>query len=209
MAINTIVFDLAGVLLYPIKGTFNGLLAERLGVSLEAVDKVMGSPQNDLWDMAEMEDDDFYTYLLQELNLPMEKKAILEHFVLYDFYIQPEMLAYIREKRKKYTTVLLTNFPAHVHDFFRTDWNIEGAFDHLVASCDIHLLKPDVRIYQYMLDTVGCQANEAIFIDDREANVKGAEALGIRSIQCHSTQQVITDLEEILQQLESPHINNI
>jgi putative hydrolase of the HAD superfamily len=41
------------------------------------------------------------------------------------------------------------------------------------------MLKPRPEIYQHVLDDLGISAAEAVFIDNREANVRGAEALGI------------------------------
>jgi putative hydrolase of the HAD superfamily len=41
------------------------------------------------------------------------------------------------------------------------------------------MLKPHPEIYQHVLDDLGISAAEAVFIDNREPNVRGAEALGI------------------------------
>jgi epoxide hydrolase-like predicted phosphatase len=159
----------------------------------------MSSTENNLWDLGEIDDDTYYTFLLKELNMPMEKKSILEKFVLDDFYIDQEMLTYIKKIQKSFTTVLLTNFPAHVHDFMKTDWIVDGAFDHIIASCDVKLIKPDPAIYTLTLARIGCMAEESVFIDDREINVKAAEKLGINGIVYQSLSQTITDLGAILQ----------
>lgn len=198
-SIKAVIWDLAGVVLHTVKGTFNSLLAERLDVPLNDIERLISSKENDLWDLNEIDDDAFYTFLLEELNMPMEKKSILRKFVLKDFYIDQEILAYIKKIRKSFTTVLLTNFPAHVHDFLKTDWIVDGAFDHIIASCDVKLLKPDPAIYTLTLARIGCLADESVFIDDREVNVKAAEKLGINGIVYQSQSQTINDLESILQ----------
>ena len=149
--------------------------------------------------MDEIDDDAFYTFLLKELDMPMEKISVLRKFVLEDFYIDQEILTYIKKIRKSFTTALLTNFPAHVHDFMKTDWIVDGAFDHMIASCDVKLLKPDPAIYTLTLARIGCLAEESVFIDDREINVKAAEKLGITGIVYQSRLQTINDLEAILQ----------
>lgn len=198
-SIKAVIWDLAGVVLHTVKGTFNSLLAERLDVPLNDIERLISSKENDLWDLNEIDDDAFYTFLLKELNMPMDKKSILRKFVLKDFYIDQEILAYIKKIRKSFTTVLLTNFPAHVHDFLKTDWIVDGAFDHIIASCDVKLLKPDPAIYTLTLARIGCLAEESVFIDDREVNVKAAEKLGINGIVYQSQSQTINDLEAILQ----------
>jgi len=198
-SIKAVIWDLAGVVLHIVKGTFNSLLAERLDAPLEDIERLISLPENDLWDIDEIDDDAFYTFFLRELNMPMEKKSILRKFVLEDFYIDQEILAYIKKIRKSFTTALLTNFPAHVHDFMKTDWIVDGAFDHMIASCDVKLIKPDPAIYTLTLARIGCLAEETVFIDDREINVKAAEKLGINGIVYQSRSQTINDLESILQ----------
>lgn len=198
-AIKAVVWDFAGVVLHAVKGTFISLLAERLGAPLDDIERLISSKENDLWDMDEIDDDAFYTFLLDELNMPMEKISVLRKFVLEDFYIDQEMLTYIKKIQKSFTTALLTNFPAHVHEFMKTDWIVEGAFDHMVASCDVKLMKPDPAIYTLTLARIGCRAEETVFIDDREINVKAAEKLGINGIVYQSRSQTIADLEAILQ----------
>ena len=198
-SIKAVIWDLAGVVLQPVKGTFISLLAERLGAPLKDIERLISSKENDLWDMDEIDDNAFYTFLLKELDMPMEKISVLRKFVLEDFYIDQEILAYIKKIRKSFTTVLLTNFPAHVHDFMKTNWVVDDAFDHIIASCDVKLLKPDPAIYTLTLARIGCLAEESVFIDDREINVKAAEKLGVNGIVYQNRSQTINDLEAILQ----------
>ncbi len=198
-SIKAVIWDLAGVVLHTVKGTFNSLLAERLGASLKDIEHIMSLEENDLWDIDAIDDDTFYTFILKELNMPIEKISILKKFVLEDFYIDQEILSYIKKIRGSFTTALLTNFPAHVHDFMKTDWIVDGAFDHMIASCDVKLLKPDPAIYALTLARIGCLAEESVFIDDREINVKAAEKLGIKGIVYQNRPQTINDLEAILQ----------
>jgi epoxide hydrolase-like predicted phosphatase len=198
MAIKAVIFDLAGVVLFPIHGTFDSLLAERLEVPIERVETIMKSPINDQWDLDELSDDEFFDLLLTGLKLPSDKKDIVRKFVVDDFYIDQEMLALIRVLRKSYTTVLLTNFPSHVHDFMDRSWNVEGAFDHIIVSADVKLVKPDPRIFQLTLDRIGCQANEAVYLDDRKINVDAASALGIKSIYFSSKTRSIAALNRVL-----------
>ena len=196
--IKVLVWDLAGVLLHTVKGTFETLLAERLDVSEEAVYHAIRSDVNDRWDLGEIDDESYYTWMLQTLGQPLSKMPIVQKFVRDDFYVHPQMLATIRDYHTRYTTVLLTNFPSHLHEFLRTVWNIDGTFDHVIASCDVKLLKPDPRIYQFALEQAGCSAEEAVFIDDREVNTQGAQSIGMRAIVFRDPQQAVRDLNALL-----------
>ena len=58
-----------------------------------------------------------------------------------------------------------------------------GPLGDFFAACyvsgELGLVKPQPEIYQHALDGLGIDAGEAVFIDDREVNVRGAQALGI------------------------------
>ena len=59
-----------------------------------------------------------------------------------------------------------------------------AAFDGLVFSGPLHLVKPDARIYRHLLDTYGLDPAECLFIDDSTKNTAGAEAVGIKTYLC-------------------------
>ena len=54
-------------------------------------------------------------------------------------------------------------------------------FDGLVFSGPLHMIKPDAKIFHYLLDTYGLLADECLFIDDSPKNTAGAEAVGIHT----------------------------
>ena len=55
-------------------------------------------------------------------------------------------------------------------------------FDGGIASCDVHLLKPDPKIYKLLTEQYSLDPKECIFIDDRDENMKAAYKLGITCI---------------------------
>ena len=54
-------------------------------------------------------------------------------------------------------------------------------FRDIVVSGDERLIKPDPEIYRLLLVRNGLEAADCLFIDDSAANVKGAEAVGMRA----------------------------
>lgn len=85
-------------------------------------------------------------------------------------------------KTHGYCVYFLSNIPEDVKELLM-ERDLNGLFDGGVASCDVHINKPDPRIYQALLDKYGLKANESIFIDDRRDNVQAAFALGFAGIQ--------------------------
>ena len=55
-----------------------------------------------------------------------------------------------------------------------TERDLQGLFDGGIASCEVHINKPDPRIYQALLDKYQLKASECVFIDDRRENVQAA-----------------------------------
>jgi 2-haloacid dehalogenase len=75
----------------------------------------------------------------------------------------------------------ITNFSAELWAPFRArEDSFFRRFRDIVVSGEEKLLKPDPAIYYRALDRFGLQAQEALFVDDREINVEGAEAVGMR-----------------------------
>ena len=74
----------------------------------------------------------------------------------------------------------ITNFS---HEFWPPFRAREGAmfdrFRDIVVSGEVKLTKPDAAIYHLALARFGLAASEAVFIDDSEANVAGAAAVGL------------------------------
>lgn len=84
-------------------------------------------------------------------------------------------------KARGYCVYFLSNIPEDVKALLM-ERDFKGLFDGGVASCDIHINKPDPRIYQALLEQYGLNASESIFIDDCRDNVKAAFELGIAGI---------------------------
>jgi putative hydrolase of the HAD superfamily len=54
-----------------------------------------------------------------------------------------------------------------------------GVFDSVVISSEVGMRKPEERIFLHALDGLGLPPHQCVFIDDIEANVEAARALGM------------------------------
>ena len=76
----------------------------------------------------------------------------------------------------------ITNFSADFWPPFRArEAAFFDRFRDIVVSGEEKLLKPDPAIYWLALDRFGLRPEQALFVDDRQINVDGAEAIGIAS----------------------------
>lgn len=57
-------------------------------------------------------------------------------------------------------------------------------FDGVVISAEIKLMKPNPKIFSYLLDTYNLKPEETAFIDDQQENLDAAQKMGIFPIWC-------------------------
>jgi putative hydrolase of the HAD superfamily len=197
--IKAILWDNAGVLGDAKCGSFVQLWMERLGSPLDDVIRVLTGPEHDLLDLGEIETEVFFDYVIRELGLPPEKKTALNSVSWDDMTGDMELFAYIRDLHKRYKTAILSNFPTYLLEMERAavPW-LDEIFDEQIFSCEVHLLKPDPRIYHLALERIGCAAQEAVFIDDSPANVVGAHRVGMQAILYKNREHTIQELERLL-----------
>ncbi len=60
------------------------------------------------------------------------------------------------------------------------DW--EALVDVVIDSCDVGMRKPEARIFLYACSQLDVDPRHAVFFDDMQANVDGAEAAGLTAI---------------------------
>ncbi len=78
-------------------------------------------------------------------------------------------------------------------------WQIENAFDRLVISAEIGLVKPDLAIYQWLISQLGMDPAQAVFVDDFPHNVEGAQAAGLQAIHFRTPEQAVVELQKLLE----------
>jgi putative hydrolase of the HAD superfamily len=78
---------------------------------------------------------------------------------------------------------------------------LEEHFDVVVASCDVGVGKRDPAIFEAALDGLGVSAAEAVMVgNDRERDIEGAAAAGMRSLWIqHGSTNGTADLHDLAQ----------
>ena len=198
-SIRAIIFDFGGVLVRMSDNTPRLRLAERLGVPLSQLDDlVFFSDSAQKASQGEFTIQQHWEAVRVELGIPPDEmpKFLQQYWSADD--VNYELLAYIRTLRPRYKVGLLSNAWDDLRQTLHERWNIDGLFDELIISAEVHLMKPDPRIYHLAVERLGVRAEEAVFIDDMVSNVDAAQAEGLFSIQFHDTQQVIAELQHLL-----------
>ena len=94
----------------------------------------------------------------------------------------PGMRELLTEVLKKYEVFGLTNWSMETFPEARERFGILQMIDRYVVSAEEHLIKPDPRLFQVLLDRYQLKAEDCIFIDDNPNNVAAACRMGMHGI---------------------------
>ena len=104
--------------------------------------------------------------------------------LLYD--IPKERIEIIEKVKENYNIYLLSNSNEIHYDLFVRDLQLRFGyreFDELFHkayfSFDLHLLKPNPEIYEFVMNQHGMVPEETLFIDDKPENIDAAKKLGL------------------------------
>lgn len=91
----------------------------------------------------------------------------------------PGMAALLDDLAGDVRRIGASNYPDWVEEL--AEGMLAGRIDEVHASCTLGARKPDTAFYERLLTRVGCDAEQVLFVDDREVNVQGALAVGLRA----------------------------
>lgn len=90
----------------------------------------------------------------------------------------------------------LSNFPNDIFESVRSGYYFFKYFDGGLISADAKYSKPDSRIYEILLEKYNLVAQECLFIDDIEINVRAAENLGMTGLVTYGSLEISSEIED-------------
>lgn len=102
-------------------------------------------------------------------------------------------------KEKGYGIYLLSNYSETLFKKHTADASFVQEIDGMVVSYQVHITKPDSRIYSYLLDKYNLYPEECIFFDDRAENTEAANKMGIKAITITSKEQLLELLNKMIE----------
>lgn len=107
------------------------------------------------------------------------------------------LVTLVRGLRMRYKTALLSNFTARLRDEL-AQHGLLDAFDAIVISGEVGIVKPDARIYRLVAGRLGAPPGECLFVDDYEENIVGARAVGMQTLHFAPVDAAIAELRKII-----------
>jgi 2-haloacid dehalogenase len=196
--INTIIFDLGGVLI-----DWNPrYLYRKILKSDEEVDwflnNICTSEWNDQQDAGRSFED-----ATRELirDYPEWQEAIEAWYGRWQETIQgpiTDTVALLNELKQsqQFKLYALTNWSAETFPWALRNFDFLHWFDGIVVSGHEKTRKPFPEFYQILFDRYAIDPKRALFIDDNINNIKGAEQLGLRSIHFKNAGEVREELRK-------------
>ena len=106
-----------------------------------------------------------------------------------------QILKEIKES-KKYALYALTNWSAETFPWALDNFDFLHWFEGIVVSGVEKSRKPLPDFFQILFDRYAIKPSEALFIDDNLHNIEGAKALGMNTLTFKSSEQLLKDLQE-------------
>ena len=199
MGIHAVIWDFGGVLVRTEDYAPRRELAQRYGMTLgEIEDFVFSGESGDRAQRGEISVEQHWENQRARLDLsPAEFEAFREQFWGGD-RLDTDLVAYIRRLRSDFKTGLLSNAFSDLRRLVAETLKFADAFDEMIISAEVGLVKPDPRIYHLALDRLGIAPEAAVFIDDFSRNVEAARAVKLHAIHFKDPQQARRELEGLL-----------
>ena len=136
----------------------------------------------------------YWTAVLRRLSRAVDTGTI-EKLRLADIdswsRVDDRMVAYAQSLRSRARVAVLSNIPADHADAFSAAQPWLHDLDHVALSGRINVAKPDPAAFQHCVTAMHAAPADFLFIDDREENVRAAQAIGM-------TGHVFTGLGELV-----------
>jgi putative hydrolase of the HAD superfamily len=195
---TAVIFDYGCVLSLPQAREDVQKMASVLGAPLEEFDRVMWKHRL-AYDQADLSPAEYWSKVAGEFSRTLAPGQI-ETLVEIDSKswanphpVTPRWAEEIRAAGLR--TAILSNMPTPLREYLDSGCPWLPEFDHRTFSCDVRTAKPMREIYTYCLEGLKVEPGEALFLDDREENIRAAEAMGIHTLLFTSVEEAACEME--------------
>lgn len=130
---------------------------------------------------------DFRDELRKQTSQTLTDEEIDNAWSAFLLDVPKEKIQLLEQLRTKFRVLLLSNTnEIHINIFSKchateTGKQLDDYFDKCYLSYKIHLVKPDVEIFEYVLNDAELKPEECLFLDDGQKNIEVAKTLAIQT----------------------------
>jgi putative hydrolase of the HAD superfamily len=197
MELQAVIFDYGEVLSGPPDQQAHRNLLAIAGVEEEAFEKAYWAHRLD-YDADILNAQTYWQTVARDTGVrftPKQIEQLIEQDAIMWMNLNPAMLAWIpRIKQAGFRLGILSNMGDGVLDYLRPRFSWLSQFDWLTWSCELGVVKPDPAIYLHTVKKLNVSPDRALFIDNLQKNIAGAEAIGLHAALFENVEQLQADL---------------
>lgn len=190
--IKNIIFDLGGVVLK----NNPSIVMNSLNIDNKDYDTIYNTFFNNLvlLDNGNMTLVDYFNKCNIPNNLKIKYKDVLCNYFKYREFNDNVVNLMKKLKDNNYKIYILSNNNKETYDYL---FNLEklNFIDGWIISSEYGIMKPDIKLYNILLDKYNLIASECCFIDDKEENINTSFSIGMKGFVFKNFDLLIKDLK--------------
>jgi putative hydrolase of the HAD superfamily len=200
LAIRTVIFDIGGVLLKQKPSQGSGKWESRLGLPEGALRSIIDkSGWNRAATQGQISSQELWRRVGEQLSLSDEQIQSIESDFRPDEEVNTELMDLLQSLRSRYTVATISNAWSDAREALARKYNLDKIIDTMIFSYEVGSAKPNTNIYQIAITRLRIYPEEAIFVDDKDANVDTARLVGMRGIVYKNNEQTIAEIHKWLE----------
>jgi len=192
--IKAIIFDFGGILsIRASLRSFGEFYAPKFGANIEELNKLLV----DNWHKARINKIKSKLFWENSANFLKTDKDILRKDFIDYFGFNYEVLEFVKKLKKNYRLGLLSN---NIEDWLEEiieKHKLNKIFDVIVTSYNSRIAKPDIRVFEEIVQKLSVNPKECVYIDDMEKNIPPAKHLGMKTILFKDIRQMKKELVDL------------
>jgi HAD superfamily hydrolase (TIGR01509 family) len=198
-AIRAVFWDLGGVILRTQDSAPRRAWEARLGLAPDELARlVFNGPASREAMLGRGSGDEVWESVGASLGLKSDERDRLRADFFAGDRIDEDLMGFIRGLRPRLHVGLISNAWPEVRRLLESTWRIAAAFDPLILSPEVGLVKPDPAIFRQALVRAGVLPAHSAFVDDFQENVDAANALGMRGVLFRTSAQAREDVTRLV-----------
>ena len=187
--INAVIFDWGGVLAPADTPIAAQKLSEKYGLDVNNLKEKIAKYEKECSNSKD------YSSFLKKMydEFKVSQEDLIQALV--DIPVSKGLIT-ARKLKGKAKLCILSNQMQFKSDFIRKN-NDLSFFDHIFFSSEIGIQKPSPKAFKLVLEEINEVAQDCLFIDDKEENIRTAQDLGMKTIHCFNEAQLHIGLRSL------------